>query len=52
MKRKLCSTLKNVGCFFCADEGPQTDPFFGYSMYIPEITFFGSSATIKFYHEK
>ncbi len=25
---KLCFMCKNVVCFFCADEEPQTDPFF------------------------
>ncbi len=52
MQGQSCFILKNVGCFFCADEDPQTDPFFGYSMYIPDINFLGSSATIIFYHKK
>ncbi len=44
---------KNVGCFFCADEGKQTDPFFyGYPMYISDITFIGSSAKVIIKHKK
>ncbi len=30
------SYLKTGGYFFCCDEVPQTDPFFGYSMYVPD----------------
>ncbi len=40
MQGKLCFILKNMGCFFCAEESPQTDPFFG------DMNFLGSSATI------
>ncbi len=52
MKGKSCILLTNVGCFFCAVEGPQTNPFLGFSMYIPDKNFLGSSATIIFYHKK
>ncbi len=37
---------KNVVCIFCANEGPQTDPFLGYSMYISDMDFLCSSVNI------
>ncbi len=44
---------KYVGCFICADESPQPDPFFyGHPMYISDIIFICSSAKIIIYHKK
>ncbi len=35
-----------MGYFFCAAEAPQADPFFGHSMYIPDMICRDSLATV------
>ncbi len=37
MLGKSCFVFKNVGCFFCAAEDPQTDPFLGYSNEVSDM---------------
>ncbi len=43
---------KNVVCFFCADEGPQADSFFGCDTYIFDNNFLCLSAEVSFNSKK